>query len=368
MSNTPLRLRAGCEALSHEQLERLDYLRACVKEVGARHASGPRQIWARWHDCPETRASEFTAPSAPGCLLPRATAACAALGLFRRASSSVVLAVPDMLGCLLFLICCSVSLRQVLRLYPAIPIFPREALADDMLPSGDRVQAGAHCAPLLCHMRTRMWCRAEQHLATAPMRELRDVVLASRTQGLCIGNAKFVYSSWPVFCKRSGPAPGEGSTSLTPSGHPTACVLPRGCGVHVVVCPGTLTRHLGGRRRVPAGALGSQTTQSSSVRCPHAARTASGSCSNVRLKCVPAAQNTHPPRCCRSASAGRRRRSSTASSSCPLAPAPACASAPALPRCPLASPQASSAPSQTASQPRVWLKRRCRGCLLMYAA
>lgn len=32
---------------------------------------------------------------------------------------------------------------QVLRLYPAIPIFPREALEDDMLPSGDHVLAGA---------------------------------------------------------------------------------------------------------------------------------------------------------------------------------------------------------------------------------
>lgn len=34
------------------------------------------------------------------------------------------------------------TVKEVLRLYPAIPIFPREALADDQLPSGDRVCAG----------------------------------------------------------------------------------------------------------------------------------------------------------------------------------------------------------------------------------
>ena len=36
------------------------------------------------------------------------------------------------------------AVKEVLRLYPAIPIFPREAAAADRLPSGHRVDAGAH--------------------------------------------------------------------------------------------------------------------------------------------------------------------------------------------------------------------------------
>jgi hypothetical protein len=32
--------------------------------------------------------------------------------------------------------------KEVLRLYPAIPVFPREAAADDVLPSGHPVSAG----------------------------------------------------------------------------------------------------------------------------------------------------------------------------------------------------------------------------------
>ena len=34
-------------------------------------------------------------------------------------------------------------LLQVLRLYPAIPVFPRQAEADDVLPSGHKIRAGA---------------------------------------------------------------------------------------------------------------------------------------------------------------------------------------------------------------------------------
>lgn len=37
---------------------------------------------------------------------------------------------------------CPLCLLQVLRLHPAIPVTPREAAADDILPSGDRVLAG----------------------------------------------------------------------------------------------------------------------------------------------------------------------------------------------------------------------------------
>lgn len=33
-------------------------------------------------------------------------------------------------------------MKEVLRLYPAIPVFPREAAADDVLPSGHPVSAG----------------------------------------------------------------------------------------------------------------------------------------------------------------------------------------------------------------------------------
>jgi cytochrome P450 len=33
--------------------------------------------------------------------------------------------------------------KEVLRLYPAIPMFPREASMDDILPTGHRVDAGA---------------------------------------------------------------------------------------------------------------------------------------------------------------------------------------------------------------------------------
>ena len=33
--------------------------------------------------------------------------------------------------------------KEVLRLYPAIPMFPREASVDDVLPTGHRVDAGA---------------------------------------------------------------------------------------------------------------------------------------------------------------------------------------------------------------------------------
>ena len=36
------------------------------------------------------------------------------------------------------------AVKEVLRLYPAIPIFPREAAAADRLPSGHRVEAGEH--------------------------------------------------------------------------------------------------------------------------------------------------------------------------------------------------------------------------------
>jgi hypothetical protein len=32
--------------------------------------------------------------------------------------------------------------KEVLRLYPAIPVFPREAAADDVLPTGHPVSAG----------------------------------------------------------------------------------------------------------------------------------------------------------------------------------------------------------------------------------
>lgn len=34
------------------------------------------------------------------------------------------------------------AVKEVLRLYPAIPIFPREAASADRLPSGHRVDAG----------------------------------------------------------------------------------------------------------------------------------------------------------------------------------------------------------------------------------
>ncbi len=33
--------------------------------------------------------------------------------------------------------------KEVMRLYPAIPVFPREAMADDVLPTGHAVSAGA---------------------------------------------------------------------------------------------------------------------------------------------------------------------------------------------------------------------------------
>ena len=36
------------------------------------------------------------------------------------------------------------AVKEVLRLYPAIPIFPREAASADRLPSGHRVDAGEH--------------------------------------------------------------------------------------------------------------------------------------------------------------------------------------------------------------------------------
>ena len=39
--------------------------------------------------------------------------------------------------------------KEVLRLYPAIPMFPREASTDDILPTGHRVDAGKH-HPKLC--------------------------------------------------------------------------------------------------------------------------------------------------------------------------------------------------------------------------
>lgn len=32
--------------------------------------------------------------------------------------------------------------KEVLRLYPAIPVFPREAVADDTLPSGHPISRG----------------------------------------------------------------------------------------------------------------------------------------------------------------------------------------------------------------------------------
>lgn len=32
--------------------------------------------------------------------------------------------------------------KEVMRLYPAIPVFPREAMADDVLPTGHAVSAG----------------------------------------------------------------------------------------------------------------------------------------------------------------------------------------------------------------------------------
>lgn len=40
--------------------------------------------------------------------------------------------------------------KETMRLYPAIPVFPREARADDTLPSGHAIRAGRR---LSCHMR-----------------------------------------------------------------------------------------------------------------------------------------------------------------------------------------------------------------------
>lgn len=41
-------------------------------------------------------------------------------------------------------LCCAVQacIKEVLRLYPAIPVFPREAAADDVLASGHPVSKG----------------------------------------------------------------------------------------------------------------------------------------------------------------------------------------------------------------------------------
>jgi len=38
--------------------------------------------------------------------------------------------------------CLQACVKEVLRLYPAIPVFPREAMADDTLPSGHPISRG----------------------------------------------------------------------------------------------------------------------------------------------------------------------------------------------------------------------------------
>lgn len=46
-------------------------------------------------------------------------------------------------------------IKEVLRLYPAIPMFPREATTDDILPTGHRVDAGTvsmNCCVYLRHL------------------------------------------------------------------------------------------------------------------------------------------------------------------------------------------------------------------------
>lgn len=41
----------------------------------------------------------------------------------------------------------SAVVKEVLRLYPAIPVFPRQAAAEDRLPSGHRVRKGGAGRP-----------------------------------------------------------------------------------------------------------------------------------------------------------------------------------------------------------------------------
>jgi cytochrome P450 len=43
----------------------------------------------------------------------------------------------------LYLLLLQACIKEVLRLYPAIPVFPREAAADDVLASGHPVSKGA---------------------------------------------------------------------------------------------------------------------------------------------------------------------------------------------------------------------------------
>lgn len=58
---------------------------------------------------------------------------------------------------------------QVLRLYPAIPIFPREALAEDVLPSGDRVLAGAHMSSIETVVQMQRLPRLAVQLQCSPL-------------------------------------------------------------------------------------------------------------------------------------------------------------------------------------------------------
>lgn len=59
------------------------------------------------------------------------------------------------------MLCCAVQacIKEVLRLYPAIPVFPREAAADDVLASGHPVSKGGSVAS------SHLWMYSEEMLA-----------------------------------------------------------------------------------------------------------------------------------------------------------------------------------------------------------
>jgi hypothetical protein len=69
-------------------------------------------------------------------------------------------------------------IKEVMRLYPAIPVFPREAAADDVLPSQQPVNKGEHgyVTPMLCYMLHII----RVLLSPFPLPQLAEAVLPSQ--------------------------------------------------------------------------------------------------------------------------------------------------------------------------------------------
>lgn len=86
------------------------------------------------------------------------------------------------------------AVREVLRLYPAIPIFPREAAARDRLPSGHRVDAGARALRARAYTVARITFTVVPPYRTAGQRA--GMYHASVAAESCRGRA----ASAAIFC------------------------------------------------------------------------------------------------------------------------------------------------------------------------